>query len=102
IHGFACRHPWRVAGQGADADSAWVTGQFCGSLDAPDSRDLWPTDYELTLTIRLAAGKLRLEAEVFNPDTKPLPFGLGYHPYFRPRFVIPGDITKCLIRVPAR
>ena len=34
------------------------------------------------LTARLGKGTLRLEAEVTNPDTVPLPFGLGYHPYF--------------------
>ena len=102
IHGFACRHPWRVVGQGADANGAWVTGQFRGSLDAPDSRDLWPADYELTLTIRLGSGTLRLEAEVFNPDTKPLPFGLGYHPYFKLPFAPGGDAAPCLVQVPAR
>jgi aldose 1-epimerase len=102
IHGFACRHPWRVVGQGADADSAWLTGQFRGSLAAPDSRDLWPADYELTLTVRLGSGTLRLEAEVFNPDTKPLPFGLGYHPYFKLPFAPGGDAASCLVQVPAR
>jgi aldose 1-epimerase len=102
IHGFACRHPWRVAGHGADPISAWVKGQFRASLDAPDSRDLWPTDYELTLMVRLAAGKLRLEAEVFNPDTKPLPFGLGYHPYFKLPSAPGGDAADCLVQVPAR
>jgi aldose 1-epimerase len=101
IHGFACRHPWRVVGHGADATSAWITGQFRGSLDAPECRDLWPADYELTLTIRLASGKLRLEAEVFNPDVKPLPFGLGYHPYFKLPFA-PGDAAACPVQVPAR
>jgi aldose 1-epimerase len=77
-------------------------GQFRGSLDAPDSRELWPADYQLTLTIRLGVNRLRLDAEVFNPDTKPLPFGLGYHPYFTVRSDIPGDPTRFLVRVPAR
>ena len=58
IHGFACRHPWRVVDHGADAQSAWVTVEFRGSLDAPECRDLWPADYELTLTIRLGVESL--------------------------------------------
>jgi aldose 1-epimerase len=83
IHGFACRRPWRVADLGADQDSAWVTGEFQGSIDAPDAVGLWPADYLLRLTLRLTADSLRLEALVRNPDRVPLPFGLGYHPYLR-------------------
>ena len=63
---------------------------------------LWPADYQLTLTIRLGFNQLRLEAEVFNPDTKPLPFGLGYHPYFKVPFAATGNAASCLMQVPAR
>jgi aldose 1-epimerase len=28
IHGFACRHPWRVLGHGASDTEAWLTGDF--------------------------------------------------------------------------
>jgi aldose 1-epimerase len=82
IHGFACRRPWRVVGQGADDDSVWVTGEFQASVDATDARALWPADYRLRLTYRLSPGRLRIEAAVENPDSVALPFGLGYHPYF--------------------
>jgi aldose 1-epimerase len=83
IHGFPCRKPWRVVGQGADSRSAWVTGEFVGSKDAPESKALWPADYQLHVTYRLLDTSLRIEAEVTNPDRMSLPFGLGYHPYFR-------------------
>jgi aldose 1-epimerase len=102
IHGFACRHPWRVTGQGADSESAWLTGTFRGSLDAPESVSLWPADYQLAVTCRLGAGWLRVEADVTNPDRKPLPFGLGYHPYFRLPFAPGGKAEDCLVKVPAR
>jgi aldose 1-epimerase len=83
IHGFACQRPWRVVDSGSSPTSAWVTGEFRGSVDAADCVALWPADYQLRVTYRLRSGCLRIEAEVTNPDTKPLPFGLGYHPYFR-------------------
>jgi aldose 1-epimerase len=102
IHGFACRHPWRVVGHGADAASAWVTGVFRCSQDAPASRAMWPADHEIQLTLRLGAGSLRLEAEVHNPDRIGLPFGLGYHPYFRMPFAPEGSAEDCLLTVPAR
>jgi aldose 1-epimerase len=82
IHGFACRVPWRVIGEGADDRSAWVTGEFWCSKDAGEAQSLWPADHRLRLTVRLLPATLRLEAIVDNPDRLPLPFGLGYHPYF--------------------
>jgi aldose 1-epimerase len=82
IHGFACRRPWRVIGQGAGASAAWVTGEFRGSHDAPDARDLWPADYLIRVTHRLEAHTLRILTDVENPNHTPLPFGLGFHPYF--------------------
>lgn len=102
IHGFACRHPWRVVGHGADDAGAWITGVFRCSLDAPDSLALWPADHELQLTLRLGAGSLRLEAEVHNPDRVGLPFGLGYHPYFRMPFAASYSAEDCLLTAPSR
>jgi aldose 1-epimerase len=99
IHGFACRHPWRVVAEGANEAEAWVTGEFQGSVDAPETRGLWPADYRLRLTFRLSADRLRLEATVDNPDRMPLPFGLGYHPYFR---VAPLGGADCHVEARAR
>jgi aldose 1-epimerase len=82
IHGFAFRHAWRVVDQGADAANAWITGEFHGSADAPETLPLWPADYRVRLTYRLFEKVLRIEIDVDNPDTKPLPFGIGFHPYF--------------------
>src|SRR5438874_7886277 len=45
IHAFACRVPSRVVDQGADADSAGVTGEFRCSFDDPASRPWRPAVY---------------------------------------------------------
>jgi aldose 1-epimerase len=82
IHGFAFNRPWRVIDQGASATSAFITAEFHGSLDLPETRTLWPADYRARVTYRLLDHVLRVEADVDNPDTAPLPFGFGYHPYF--------------------
>jgi aldose 1-epimerase len=87
IHGFTPFRPWRVVGQGADIKSAWVTGEFQGSVDAADCREFWPADYRLDLTYRLTSQALRIEARVTNPDKVPLPFGLGFHPYTKLPFL---------------
>jgi aldose 1-epimerase len=101
-HGFALRHPWRVLGHGADATSAWLTGAFQASTDAPDTLSLWPADHAIQLTYRLLADRLCLDIEVHNPDRVPLPFGLGFHPYFRMPSGPGEDASACTVKVPAR
>ena len=101
IHGFAAQRPWRVVGQGADAASAWVTGEFQAARDAADCLSLWPADYLLRITYRLGAGLLRVEAEVENTDRRTLPFGLGYHPYYRMPFALGTPLQECLVQAPA-
>jgi aldose 1-epimerase len=88
IHGFTPRNAWRVA-------DGCLTAEFQISIDAPDSRDLWPADARIRVAIRLSNTALRYEATVENPDSVPLPFGLGYHPYF-------ATTPNCRIQTPAR
>lgn len=83
IHGFTPRNPWRVIDTKSGADEAAITGQFRLSVDLPESLPLWPSDCALTLTYRLSKNALRVDARVDNPGSEPMPWGLGYHPYFR-------------------
>ena len=83
IHGFTPRLPWRVIDSGHTADSAYLTGEFQLSKDAPQAIPCWPADARIRLTYRLSNHVLRVEAEVDAADGNELPFGLGYHPYFR-------------------
>jgi aldose 1-epimerase len=102
IHGFVFDRPWRVVDRGADAESAWVTGEFRGSADAPDLAALWPTDYRLRVTCRLRATRLEIAAEVLNPDARWMPFGLGYHPYFRMPLIPNSSTADCTVQGHAR
>jgi aldose 1-epimerase len=102
IHGFAFDRPWRIVERGADAESAWVLGEFRGSADAADLSAYWPADYRLRVRYRLLADSLRIEAEVSNPDVRPLPFGLGYHPYFRVPLDPNGRAADCTVQGQAR
>jgi aldose 1-epimerase len=99
IHGFVWRHPFRVVEQGADDTAAWVRAEFQASRDAPGEQSLWPADYVLRITYRYFGQRVRLEAEVFNPDNKDLPWGLGFHPYFS---VAPFGGEEAVVGTPAR
>lgn len=101
IHGWAPRNPWRVFGYSADEEAAWIHGDFQPSVDAPDIAALWPSDYVLSVVYRLTQNALRVETSVRNLGHNLLPFGLGFHPYFR----FPcGDSTidRCKLLAPAR
>lgn len=79
IHGFCAKTPWsqiEVTGEAA------VTGTFRLSRDATQASRTWPGDLELAVTYDLRDSALRLSAHVTNVADHPVPFGLGYHPYF--------------------
>ncbi|QDU19925.1 aldose 1-epimerase [Urbifossiella limnaea] len=92
IHGFTPRTPWRVLCQGATADFATVSGGFRLADDLPAAVGQWPGDFDLTLTYALYRDCLRVDAVVENRGTEVLPFGIGYHPYFRLPGVADADV----------
>jgi aldose 1-epimerase len=95
IHGFVIDRPWRVTARGADR----VTGQFQASVDEPALLKNWPADFRITAEYQLVRGKLVADYTIENPDTKPLPFGFGTHPYFR----VPlggNSASDCRVTVP--
>jgi aldose 1-epimerase len=98
IHGFTPRIPWRVTGWDGGDDSAFVTGAFDPAQDLPEAVSLWPAGYTLEVTYRLSRDRLRVEARVTNRGPGPLPFGLGYHPYFRLPGVNDPDIGGHVLR----
>jgi aldose 1-epimerase len=83
IHGFTPRKPWRVTDWNGDGDFAFVTGQFNLKKDFPEALKQWPADFNLNVTYRLFRDRLCVNTTVENLGPGPLPFGLGYHPYFR-------------------
>jgi aldose 1-epimerase len=83
IHGFTPRNPWRVVDSNGDDEFAFVTGQFRLRDDLPAALGQWPADFRLSLTYKLHRNRLQVNATVENLGPGPLPFGLGYHPYFR-------------------
>ncbi len=97
IHGFACHSPWRVVDSGSSSEEAWIRGEFSPVQDAPETFSLWPTQYTLQICYRLKANALQVQALITNPDNKPLPFGMGFHPYFR----LPDSEEKSFVQVGA-
>lgn len=78
IHGRGWQRPWSV--ERADAASAEL-------VHLHDGED-WPWPYRATQAFRLRPDGLELELSLSNESDRPMPAGLGWHPYF-PR----GDAT---------
>lgn len=78
-HGFARNFPWRLARTLTDDAAVCVLRLVSDS----DTHGLWPWEFDLEHRISLAGGTLHIEQRLHNPGHFPMPFGLGFHPYFR-------------------
>jgi galactose mutarotase-like enzyme len=75
-HGFARLMPWQVERSVADA-LALTLADDSGSLAC------FPWRFQARLDYRLRGRTLTVEFRLRNKDSAPLPFALGFHPYFR-------------------
>ena len=101
IHGFALDAEWEVTDQGAGPDGAFLSGRYRLSKAAPDGSPRWPSDGYLDLRYSLSGRTLDLDATVSNESEGDLPYGLGFHPYFRLPFGPGGDLSATRLVIPA-
>ena len=71
IHGNGFSQPWVVVSATAGAVSQ--------RLDSPGPGHF---RYRACLTYTLQAGSLRIDLDLCNTGNEPMPFGLGFHPWF--------------------
>jgi galactose mutarotase-like enzyme len=74
-HGFARRSEFALA-----AESLSSCRFELAASDA--TRKVYPFDFLLSVTHSVEGRRLTVSAEVENRDSRPMPFGLGYHPAF--------------------
>lgn len=78
-HGFARDLPWAIASQSTDQSASLTL-----VLDSNDqTRQVYPFDFQLRFTYQLQGNALRLHQQVENRSSEPMPFSLGFHPYFQ-------------------
>lgn len=97
IHGFVMDRPWEVIERGEHR----AVARFQAGRVEPKILEEWPADFELTAEYALRATTLSFTLTVRNPDKRPLPWGLGLHPYFRVPLGAKGDSRACQLQVPA-
>jgi len=78
-HGLARDLPWQVSDR-----STQECVSITLTLESSDiTRALYPFDFHLAFTYRLRGNSLELEQQVTNRGDQPMPFSLGFHPYFQ-------------------
>ncbi len=101
IHGFALEADWEVTDHAAGPDGATLAARFQISKQAPAALTSWPADALLEMRYTLAGRKLTLDIVASNPSDRPLPYGLGFHPYFRLPIDPASDPSKARLVLPA-
>ncbi len=99
IHGLVVDRRWRVV-PSSGQNGIQVTGQFQLSKDLPDLAHLWPADFLIEMTYAVEKNRLINRLKVTNPDSKPLPWGFGTHPYFRLPLQPGGSESHCFVESP--
>jgi aldose 1-epimerase len=74
LHGNAHGLPWRCSEQSATSATLLLDSPACAA---------WPWHYRATQHIGLQASALSLRLEIVNAGDRPMPAGLGWHPYLR-------------------
>jgi galactose mutarotase-like enzyme len=80
-HGFARRQSFSEIARG-NSSSAWVD---LALVSSEETRASYPFDFSFKLRFALAGDQFSIQATVQNTGMEgspPLPFALGYHPYF--------------------
>jgi galactose mutarotase-like enzyme len=78
-HGFARTSAWAVVATGTDG-AASATLRLVSNAE---SRAAYPWDFAASYTYSLRGRVLRIDQCITNRSASPMPFGAGFHPYFR-------------------
>lgn len=73
-HGYAWLMPWQITEQSRSTLSL--------TLDYQPAPDHFPFAWSAALTYRLDDTALRVDLAITNTDRRPMPAGMGFHPYF--------------------
>ena len=83
IHGYLSgASAWKVIESKADARGAWVTSRL-DFYRIPAYMKQFPFAHTLTMTYRLADGRLEVRTRIDNLSNDPMPVAIGFHPYFQ-------------------
>jgi aldose 1-epimerase len=101
IHGFAADADWQVVEHAVSPAGATLLGRYQISRQSPQMLPSWPGDLILEMRYTLAGRTLDLDITITNPGGDDVPYGLGFHPYFRLPFSSKGTLEQTRVVIPA-
>lgn len=100
IHGFAKDHEWEIVQQSYDDQKASVT---CEITPDASTRRAYPYDFQIQIEYTVQGTELTIRSMVKNTGAAPMPFSLGFHPYFKaPLMADVSNRSQCRICIPAK
>lgn len=99
IHGLVHNVPWRVISTSTDGAATVTTG--IRSDDHPSIKKAYPHSFELRMTFSLKGSRMDFIVEAENFGSEPMPFGIGFHPYFNVPLHSASSKANCTVKVPA-
>ncbi len=93
LHGFLFRVPARVVDESRGEESHGATLEYqCDGAEAG-----YPFSARVAMTYDLAAdGGLEVTMDVENTDSRPIPVGIGWHPYY----TLGRPVDECVLQMP--
>lgn len=85
VHGHAHQHPWQVTA---------VTTATAELVFADDGQGAWPWAFQTRQGFTLRPGGLTVALSITNLSGRPMPAGLGWHPFFAKADVIDTDAAR--------
>jgi len=100
LHGIVHDLPWRVVGTSTDGAASVTTA--IRSDDHSKIMRSYPHSFELRMTFSLRGARMDITVEAENFGSDPMPFGVGFHPYFNVPLSPVSSKDKCTVQVPAK
>jgi aldose 1-epimerase len=82
LHGAASTFDFRVVEKCVTESFVSLTGEFIIEKDTP-SYEYFPFESKISITVKLEDSEIYLSYHVSNYSKKNLPYGLGFHPFFK-------------------
>lgn len=99
IHGLVNSVPWKVVS--IDTSEAASVTTAIRSDDHPKIKESYPHSFELRMTFSLKGDQVDFLVEAENLGETTMPFGIGFHPYFKVPLTAKSTKDQCTVQVPA-
>lgn len=93
-HGFARDLPWQVEQVVAEENKAFLKLHL---HDNEQTQAVYPFNFHLSFCYQIQGNTLEIRQQFYNSSSTPMPFSVGFHPYFLTR-----DKTQLKFDIPCR